>query len=139
MQLSFSVVAACSVVLALGPGYAIAQDFKPYPGAKLEEKYSKQASRSGMTCQVFVSNDSFEKVYAFYKGAYREHTWPVSPPKLPTGREIQWAYFLLDGAKDLAHSKYWLKIQRPFIGTVNDELDFKDIRELSLIQVVRRQ
>jgi hypothetical protein len=118
---------------------ALAQAFRLYPGSKADEKAGRQASARNVQCEVYTTADRFETVYAFYKGLYQEHRWPVTPPKLPSGKEIQWAYFILDGGKDLAHSKYWVKIQRPYIGTIDEgSLDFKDIRDVTVIQTVRR-
>jgi hypothetical protein len=79
-------------------------------------------------------------VYTFYKGQYKEFPWRLPRPKLPSGKELQWAYFILDGAPDLVHSKHWLKIQRPMALTVDlEELELKDIRDVSVIQTVNRK
>jgi hypothetical protein len=127
------------LTIAFAAALALAEDLKLYPGAKLDQKASHDASSGRAHCQVYTTEDSFEKVYAFYRAAYKEVQWPLRPPRLPSGKDVQWAYFILDGGKDLAHSKYWLKIQRPFILTVGaDDLDFKGIRDISTIQTVRR-
>jgi hypothetical protein len=140
MQILRAFLMASYVALVLACVPAIAQDFKQYPGSKLDDKASREASstKSGIDCQVFTTPDSFDKLYAFYKAMYKEQAWPVHPPKLPSGQEIRWAFFLIDGAKDLAHSKLWMKIQRPYIGTVDGNLDFKDIRDISVIQTVHK-
>jgi hypothetical protein len=118
---------------------AVPQDFRPYAGSQQDRKAGQDASRRGSQCEVYTTTDSFEKVYAFYKALYKEHVWPTRPPALPSGKEVRWAFFILDGGKDLAHSKYWLKIQRPFIGTVGEEDgEFKDIRDLTAIQTIRK-
>ncbi|HZQ22285.1 MAG TPA: hypothetical protein VFA89_05745 [Terriglobales bacterium] len=51
---------------------------------------------------------------------------------------MNWAFFVLDDAKDLMHSNYWMKVQRPYIGSVDDEASFQDVREVIVIQTVRR-
>jgi hypothetical protein len=113
----------------------LAQDFKPYPGAKLDEKSSREASAAapGKQSQVFTTGDAFEKVYSFYKGLYKEYTMSSSSPKLPSGQPLKWAFFILDGEKDLASSKYWMKIQRPYVGGA----DGQEIRDITVIQTVR--
>jgi len=124
-----------SVLLAAGNPPCLAQDFKPYPGAKLDEKSSREASAAapGKQSQVFTTGDAFEKVYSFYKGLYKEYTMSSSSPKLPSGQPLKWAFFILDGGKDLASSKYWMKIQRPYVGGA----DGQEIRDVTVIQTVR--
>jgi hypothetical protein len=121
---------------------AVAQDFKPYPGSRVDEAAGRQASvaTSGLQCEVYTSGDNFDKIYAFYKGLYREVRTPFLVQKLPNGEELKWAFFILDAGKDLSHSRYWLKIQRPYIDTIGDgDADFKDIRDVSAIQTVRKR
>ena len=86
---------------------------------------------------MYTTNDSFDKVYAFYKGLYKEVSLMSSHvgSLLPSGKAVQWAFFTLDGEKDLAHSKYWFKIQRPLILSA----DMKDIRDVSVIQTARKR
>jgi hypothetical protein len=124
-----------SMLLAAINPPCLAQDFKVYPGSKPDEKASREASATvpGKQSQVFTTDDPFEKVYSFYKSLYKEFTMSHSSPKLPSGQPIQWAFFILDGAKDLANSKYWMKIQRPYVGGA----DGQEIREVTVIQTVR--
>jgi hypothetical protein len=112
----------------------IAQDFKPYAGSKLDDKASHGASNAapGKESVVYTTGDAFDQVYAFYKGQYKEYKMPVGPP-LVSGQQIKWAFFILDGGKDLKTSKYWMKIQRPYVGGT----DGKDIRDVTVIQTVR--
>jgi hypothetical protein len=112
----------------------LAQDFKTYPGSKLDEKDSRAASAAapGKQSQIYLTDDSFDKVYAFYKGLYKE--FPMhGGSKLPSGQQIKWGFFILDGGADLAKSKYWMKIQRPYVGGA----DGKDIRDTTVIQTVQ--
>ena len=113
----------------------LAQDFKPYTGSKLDDKASQEASAAapGKQSEVYTTSDAFDKVYAFYKGLYKEYTMRSSGPKLPSGQQIRWAFFIIDGGKDLSSSKLWMKIQRPYVGGA----DGKDIRDISVIQTVR--
>jgi hypothetical protein len=118
---------------------ARAEDFRTYPGAKLDSQLSHQASSPRAQCRVYTTDDSFDRVYAYYKGQYKEFPWKLPKPQLPSGKQLQWAYFILDGAPDLAHSKHWLKIQRPMAMTADVErLELKDIRDVSVIQTVDR-
>jgi hypothetical protein len=112
-----------------------AQDFKTYAGSKLDEKASREASAAapGKQSEVYTTGDAFDKVDAFYKGLYKEYTMRSPGPKLPSGQQIRWSFFIMDGGKDLASSKYWMKIQRPYVGGA----DGKDIRDLTVIQTVR--
>jgi hypothetical protein len=113
----------------------LAQDFKPYAGSKPDEKASREASAAapGKQSEVYTTGDAFDKVYAFYKGLYKEYPMRGSGPKLPSGQQIRWAFFIIDGGKDLLSSRYWMKIQRPYVGGA----DAKDIRDISVIQTVR--
>ena len=125
---------AAGMLLAAVNVPCVAQDFKPYAGSKLDEKGSREASAAtpGKLSEVYTTGDAFEKVYAFYKGLYTEFTMRGGP-KLASGKQIQWAFFILDGGKDLSASKYWMKIQRPYVGGA----DGQDVRDITVIQTVR--
>lgn len=116
-------------------GVLLAQDFKIYTGSKLDDKASQEASAAapGKQSEVYTTGDAFDKIYAFYKGLYKEYPMRSSGPKLPSGEQVKWAFFIIDGGKDLSSSKYWMKIQRPYVGGT----DGKDIRDISVIQTVR--
>lgn len=140
MRLETLCIIAFLAVVAFGTP-AIAQDFRVYPGSKIDQAAGHQASTqaSGAQCEVYTSADSFDKIYGFYKGLYREAPTPLPTQKLPDGENIKWAFFILDQGKDLSHSQYWMKIQRPYIGTIGDgDLDFKDIRNVSVIQTIHK-
>jgi hypothetical protein len=134
LRISLFVIVVSVLLLAVNPP-CLAQDFKPYPGAKLDEKASREASAaaSGKQSQVFTTEDTFEKVYSFYKSLYKEYTMSSSSPKLPSGQALRWAFFILDGGKDLASSKYWMKIQRPYVGGADEQ----EVRDITVIQTVR--
>jgi hypothetical protein len=113
----------------------LAQDFKPYTGSKADEKASREASAAapGKQSEVYTTSDSFDKVYAFYKTLYKEFPMSSHAPKLPSGQPLKWAFFIIDGGTTLANSKYWMKIQRPYVGGV----DGSDVRDITVIQTVR--
>ena len=135
-------IALC-LATAMTGALSVAQEFKEYPGSKIEEKESHQASDAakGLECQIYTTGDSFDKVYAFYKSLYKELPTPFPAQNLPGGKEVKRAFFILDGGKDLSRSKYWMKIQRPYIGTIAEDGrgDFNDIRDVSVIQTVRHR
>ncbi len=132
--------------LALHPPASAAQ-FKPYPGAAVDSKASKEAAdiakEAGMTGKttIYTTRDPFEKVCAFYKGMAKEYKMPQEggTARLPSGQELKEAYFIFDGARDIAVSKLWIKIQRPYVGGMEIEKDFqvryKDVRDVTAVTV----
>jgi hypothetical protein len=129
---------------------AAAADFKPYPGAQVDEAVTREAREAAaqsplqtkkIVPTIYLTNDSFEKVEAFYRGLGREYKMPGSqgsraPQKLPGGQELKEAYFIFDGAKDLVTSRQWAKVQRPYIGglkMVGPTPQYQDIREVTVI------
>ena len=122
------------LISTAAPG--IAQELKPFPGSQRDETASREASAAapGKQSQIYTTSEGFDKVYAFYKGLYKQDTtMPSAGPKLPSGQQVQWAFFIMDEGKSLATSKSWMKIQRPYVGGV----DGKDIRDVTVIQSVR--
>src|SRR5579871_6216688 len=93
---------------------ATAQDFKVYPGSKPDAQAARESSAAapGKQSEVYTTDDSLDKVYAFYKDKYKEFTMRSTGPKLPSGQQVKWYFFILDGGTTLANSKYWMKIQR---------------------------
>ena len=128
---------------------ALAADFKPYPGARVDEATTREARQAAaqsplqsraMVPTIYLTNDSFEKVAAFYRGLGREYKMPGrqgrGPQKLPGGQELKEAYFIFDGAPDLVGSRHWAKVQRPFIGDVKmagSTPQYQDVREVTVI------
>jgi hypothetical protein len=112
------------VQLALSVAYA--EDFKVYPGAKLDEQLTKEATQQAAQANIdskpsiYVTDDSFDKVFSFYQGIGKEYQMSYAKPdnvqRLPSGKELKAAFFIFDGASDLASSKKWIRIQRPYIG-----------------------
>ena len=112
-----------------------AEDFKPYPGSKVDKAASSEASVTvpGKESLVYTTPDALERVSSFYKGLYKEITMRSSGPTLPSGEQVRWFFFAIDGEASLAKSKFWMKVQRPYVGGV----DSKDIRQITVIQTVR--
>ena len=129
---------AFGALLAITSAAGNAQEFKLYPGSHLDDKASGEASQAapGKESKVYTTSESFEKVFAFYKSAYQQDTSMRSTgPKLPSGQQIQWAFFIVDGGTKLSNSNYWLKVQHPYVGGA----DGKDIRDVTVIQSVRKK
>ncbi len=135
-RVAIAVLAVTTVVAAQG--------FKVYPGASKytppDTKETREVAKAlppGTEATVYLTNDSFEKVAAFYKGFASEYTMPYMPKgrKLPSGQELKQTYFIFDGAKDLSTSKSWAQVQRPFIGSIDDNLQYHDIRDVTVITV----
>jgi len=123
------------LVLVVAGMLCSAQDFKQYAGSKMDAQASREASAAapGKQSDVYTTSDSLDKVSAFYKGLYKEFPMGSSGPKLPSGEQVHWVFFIIDGGKDLASSKFWMKVQHPYVGGV----DGKDVRNLTVIQTVR--
>ena len=91
---------------------AFAADFKPYPGAKIDEKATQEANQSAAGSKmgkapkstIYTASDSFDKVFDFYRGMAKEFKMPHQKEgkvkKLPSGQELKEAYFIFDGAND---------------------------------------
>lgn len=120
-----------------------AAEFKPYPGAKTDETATREAREAAAAAKVaggkltiYTTPDPFEKVASFYKGIAKEYSMPRASgtsgkPKKYEKYELWEAFFIFDGAKDLASSKLWIKVQRPFIG--------EEIRDVTAIVVSEKK
>ena len=128
------IISLLSILVAFNT-LCLAQEFKPYAGAKLDDKASREASAAapGKQSEVYTTSDSLDKVYAFYKNTYKEFSMRSTGPTLPSGQQVKWYFFILDGGTTLANSKLWMKIQHPYVGGA----DGTDIRDLTIIQTVR--
>jgi len=125
-----------------------AGDFKVYPGAKVDEKLTKEANDFGAKAAagskmavpkatIYTTGDAYEKVYSFYKSVGKEYQMPNvsgTKNKLPSGKELKYSFFIFDGAKDLMSSKLYAKIQRPYIG-----MDMKEGPDLTYIIVSEKK
>ena len=124
------------LLTAVAASLGLAQSLKTYPGSQRDEKASVEASKTApdKASDVYTTSDPFDTVFAFYKALYKQDTkMPAAGPKLPSGKQVQWAFFIIDGGENLRTSKYWMKIQRPYIGGT----DGSDTRDLTVIQAVR--
>jgi hypothetical protein len=126
----------------------VAQGFKIYPGATVysppdteENREMKKALPPGTVATSYITIDSFEKAMAFYKGFAQEYSMPGMPKgrKLQNGQELKQAYFIFDGAKDPSTSKSWAQVQRPLIGSMDENLQPRDIRDVTVINVSQRK
>ena len=142
------VAAAFALLMALEVS---AQSFKVYPGATkftppstAENKKALEALPPGATETIYITNDAFEKVVAFYAGFAKGYTMPYAKKgaKLSNGQELKESYFIFDGAKDLMASKSWAKVQRPYIGSVEMNgytPEYHDIRDETAIVLVEKK
>ena len=136
MARSASYVVGVCILLVSISALGIGEELRRFPGSQLDEKASREASQAtpGKESQVYTTSEGFGKIYAFYKDLYKQDTtMPAGGPKLPSGQQVQWAFFIIDGGKNLASSKYWMKIQHPSVGGT----DGKEIRDVTVIQSVR--
>ena len=102
-----------------------AGDFAVYPGAKFDEKLTKDAIQMSAgapgaemwNVEMYMTKDAFEKVCAFYAKIGKEYNMPSSPKemKLPSGSILRTQYYLFGGAADLQSAKSWIKVQNPLI------------------------
>ncbi len=142
MKKAALVISLIAIVLSC---LALAADFKPYPGAKIDEKATKEANefaaaakKSGTKATVYTTTDSFQKVASFYNKIAKEIAMPRAsgtsgkPRKSDLFEGDLWeAYFIFDDAKDLASSKLWVKVQRPYVG--------EEIRDVTAIVVSEKK
>ena len=138
MKRAIYILAAVILLPALG----VPASFKVYPGAKLENVYiPKQSEIEAKISKapkviIFTTNDPFESVIAFYRGAGREYRIPGSsgkPTKLSSGQELKEAYFIFDNAADLSTSKHWIKIQWPYRMKGGFQGRYENVREVTAI------
>jgi hypothetical protein len=142
------VAAAGLLVMA---GVALGQLAKVYPGAKKftppdteETREAQKQMPEGTTQTIYMSDDAFDKVTAFYSGQGKPYSLPGMERggKLPNGQVMKVAFFIFDGADSLGSSKSWAKVQRPYVGGVemkDSGPEYKDIRDVTAITVVERK
>jgi hypothetical protein len=147
MKKLWGMAAVGLVVVAI----AIAQTAKVYPGAKKytppDNEDTREAAKQmppDMQSTIYLSDDAYEKVSSFYRGQGKEFAMPgmQKDAKLPSGQAMHQSFYILDGAEDLRSSKSWVKVQRPFIGSVamkDGVPEFKDIRDVTAIELVGKK
>jgi hypothetical protein len=124
--------------------------FKLYPGAVKYTPPDTEQNRAfvsnirpNMTVTAYLSNDSFDKVAAFYRNLGKEYTTPKAPagPALPNGQHVATLFLIFDGAPDLRTSKLWASVRHPFIGAVTTngaKPEYHDIRDITEIIVTEK-
>ena len=133
----------CAVMVAAGQ-----PPTKIYPGAKLDKAATQQA-KTGPAAQpdieiaVYATADGFDKVYGFYQRNGKEYKVIGSRArKLPNGKDLHDAFFILDEGRDLVTSKHWVKIQRPYIGQYGlgrNGAGANDIKDVTAIVLTRKK
>lgn len=124
--------------------------FKLYPGAvKYTPPDTEQNRtfanniRSNMSVTAYLSNDSFDKVAAFYRSVGKEYATPKASAglALPNGQHVETLFLIFDGAPDLRTSKLWASVRHPFIGAVSTngaKPEYHDIRDVTEIIVTEK-
>lgn len=136
---SILAILAC---LILGVGIKAAE-FTLYQGAKIDENATQEAMEAAKAANmtyiksaIYTTQDSFQKVTSFYKAIAREYMMPRasgtsgSPKKYGT-YDLYEAYFIFDNAQNLASSRLWIKVQRPYIG--------ENVRDITAIVVTEKK
>lgn len=132
-----------------------AANVKIYPGAQIDPKVMKifeqvktKASPEDKAAlgdtTVYTTKDAYQLVYGFYKKLYKETDLKIKQTNKPlaNGKLLNDAYFCLDGQASIAFSKFWLKIQNPYVGQmnkVNGKLEYSDIKDLTVITLVEKK
>ncbi|MFZ0312635.1 MAG: hypothetical protein WAL85_08015 [Candidatus Korobacteraceae bacterium] len=144
---ALKLAAASLLVLAMAAGVS-AQDVKIYPGAKQftppSTEKATQAMPPGVTETIYFTDDPFSKVVAFYQNLGKVHTppWLKKGAKLPSGQPVQETFYIFDGSTTLTFSKSWVKIQRPYVGAIDEEgamQDYHDVRNVTAIFIVQKK
>jgi hypothetical protein len=139
---SYRIIVAAFLLFLCAP-VALAGEWKPYPGAKVDEQATRESNEAAAAAKmtnvrstIYTPSDSFDKVASFYKGIAKEYSMPrasgtTGKPKRYEKYDLYEAYFIFDGAKDLAGSKLWVKVQRPYIG--------EDVHDVTAIMVTQKK
>ena len=137
------VLCFCAVMSGVGQPPA-----RIYPGAKLDKLATDQlkagpAAQPDLDVSVYTTADAFEKVYGFFQKSGKEFKAIGSRSrKLPNGKELRDAFFILDDANDLVASKRWVKIQRPYLGQYGlgrNGAGQNEIRDITAIVLTRKK
>jgi|WetSurMetagenome_2_1015567.scaffolds.fasta_scaffold796264_1 hypothetical protein len=126
-----------------------ADNFKLYPGARINEKLTKEANdfydemasftitkTNNTKVTVYFTEDDFEKVVNFYRTLGKEFSTPGTRQKIKfeSGKELKACEFILDGANDVKNTKLYVTIERPYMNW-----KFEEGPDLTHIQVTRRK
>jgi hypothetical protein len=138
MQKRCFFVLVAVLVLAVS-SFVVAGEFKVYPGAKLDERATNDASElakqanMGSELKVYTTDDAFDMVASFYKGIGTEYKMPSGPTKGP-----QSAFIIFDEGKDLSTSKLWAKIQRPAWELYKEDIKEMKLRDITVIILIEK-
>ena len=140
-----------AVAVFMCTAVALTAPLKPYPGAKADERLSKAATKSlvalgektaRLKATAYLTDDAYETVRAYYLARGKEFFLPAKPEHLttlPSGERVKEMFVILDGANNLAVSSSWVKVQRPFVGSmrmVEEKVVFDDVRDVTVITIV---
>ena len=123
---------------------AMAAELRVYPGATAEDFAAWQRRHPdvtvprGMHVKRYSTPDPLDKVIAFYAKIGRE-AGQEKRLTLKTGEEIRMRTFILDGTKkDVATSKLFVRIQRPYVDFITSEFRAEGVKQLTAIEVISR-
>lgn len=139
MTLSFSLLLVSGLYFSVLQTLSSTAVFKVYPGAKLDERANRDADemtkqmKMSTKSKIYTTNDSFEKVAAFYKGITKEYVMPGNEQK-----GIKAKYFIFDNSKDLSDSKCWVKVQRPALALYKEDYKTMKTRDITIIILVEK-
>jgi len=137
-----------AVMILATPAILAAQGFRVYPGSTKyippnteQSRKMQEAMAPGTVTTHYLTSDSFERVVAFYKTFARQYDMPGIPKgrKLPSGQDLKQTYFIFDGASDLSTSKSWAQVQRPFVGSMDENLQPQDVRDITVINASQKK
>ena len=125
----------CLLSMLLIASMVSAGEFKVFPGSKIDEDATEKAQQMAPDTKstIYTTKSSFEKVNDFYAELGKKVEFPMqSGHKLPSGEELKMVFYVFDGAASLDKSKYWIKIQYPYI----EDMQSKEVRDVTLIVLV---
>jgi hypothetical protein len=124
--------------------------FKPYPGARSEpwfDQYAREArkgvrkSTPGAELELWITDDSFDAVVAFYRTLGTEQSGfarsIARTQQGRIGRSVQMTHVLFDDAASPVASKNYVSIQRPVVVQF-EPLDLHDVTAIGLYRWTKR-
>ncbi|WP_319405415.1 hypothetical protein [uncultured Desulfosarcina sp.] len=101
----YGILTVLALFVAISITYT--EGFELYPGAKLDKQLTKESARQAAQAKldtkpsIYVTGDSFDKVFAFYRGGGKEYKMPYAGPgkaqRLPSGKELKIAFLSSTG------------------------------------------
>lgn len=139
-------IAAAAVLALLGLEAAPAEP-KPYPRVQTEPWFSRYALEAlaslqkftpGAQVEIWMTDDSFETVRAFYRPLGSERPGFAQPLidslRARSGRGVKATYVTLDGAASPVESKHYVSIQRPIVVQF-EPLEVHDVTQIVLYRM----